>query len=205
MGKVGDVHEPMLYACIAVDAASWARYVDSMLCFGCYVVMLMQRFVNLTATGGEGRWCCAGFPDRKHSKYVLNGQTITRSLCKSLILQFTRLQSYLHQNMFAQDGMVAAVWSVTYSCAISIRSHATHDQQAMCEVCSGSEGRRRRAGTVEGQAQWKGRHSGKEVRQKHHGNITSYFAVAQLAKSCTKQSLHIVNGMYQRPYSRATS
>lgn len=55
MGKVGDVHEPMLYACIAVEAASRARYVDSILCFGCYVVMWMQRFVNLAATGGEGR------------------------------------------------------------------------------------------------------------------------------------------------------
>jgi hypothetical protein len=105
--------------------------------------------------------------------------------------------------------MLAAVWSVTYSCVASIRSHATHDQQAMCEVCSGSEGRRwGRAGTVEEQAQWrsrhsggvgtvKGRHNGKEVRRKHHENITSYFAVAQLARSCTKQSLHIVNGMYQ--------
>jgi hypothetical protein len=93
--------------------------------------------------------------------------------------------------------MLAVVWSVTYSCVASIRSHATHDQQAMCEVCSGSEGRRRgRTGTV------KGRHNGKEVRRKHHENITSYFAVAQLARSCAKQSLHMVNGMYQScPYS----
>lgn len=124
-------------------------------------------------------------------------QKFTRSLCTSLVLQFTRSQSYLHQNMFAQDGMMAAVWSVTYSCVISIRSHATYDQQAMCEVCSGSEGRRRRAGTVEGQAQWEG--SQAKTSRKHHRNITSYFAVAQLARSCTKQSLHIVNGMYQRP------
>ena len=53
MAKVGDIHEPMLYARIAVDAASRARYVDSILCFGCYVVTWMQRFVHLTATGGD--------------------------------------------------------------------------------------------------------------------------------------------------------
>lgn len=140
--------------------------------------------------------------------HALNVQKFTGSLCTRLILQFTRMQSYLHQDMFAQDRMVAAVCSVTYGCVISIRYHATHDQQAMCEVYSGSEGtyseRSRtaaehsgRAGTVEGQAQWEG--SQAKTSRKHHRNITSYFAVAQLARSCTKQSLHIVNGMYQRP------
>ena len=80
--------------------------------------------------------------------------------------------------------------------ARTARDHAQRQSTAAGQAQR--EGRHSgRAGTVEGQAQWKGRHSGKEVRRKHHGNITSYFAVAQLAKSCTKQSLHIVDKMSQ--------
>jgi hypothetical protein len=57
----------------------------------------------------ETRSACRNSRAQCVEVHALTVQSLTRSLCTSLILQYTPVQSYFHQNIFAQVAMVAAV------------------------------------------------------------------------------------------------